>query len=149
MSDIKENLIRQLRENGNKITPQRQAVIDAISENSASHLSTEEIYRKVKESFPDIGLATVYRTLLLFVKLGIVNKLNFDDGFNRYELSDDEDHRHHHLICIGCGSVTSVEEDLLENLENQLSTEYDFQIVDHRVKFYGYCSKCKTRHEGD
>jgi len=48
------------------------------------------------------------------------------------------------LICSNCGSVTEVEGDLLEELENKIEREYDFKIVDHKLKFYGLCSKCKN-----
>lgn len=132
-----------LKERGYKLTPQRQAVLDVIIKHSGEHLSTEEIYALVKEMYPEIGLATIYRTLLLLDDIGLVYKLDLDDGLNRYELNNqNEDHRHHHLICTGCNKIFEVEEDLLDNLEEQILENNKFKVTDHRVKFYGYCEQC-------
>nr|WP_284700639.1 Fur family transcriptional regulator [Thermoanaerobacterium sp. R66] len=132
-----------MKQKGFKLTTQRRAILDVIIENREKHLSSEEIYDLVKEKYPEIGLATVYRTLQLFDEMGIIYKLNFDDGRSRYELYHNEDHQHHHLICLKCGSVIEMEGDLLENLEEAIENTKNFQIIDHNVKFFGYCSKCK------
>ncbi|GFR36389.1 Fur family transcriptional regulator [Thermobrachium celere] len=139
-----EKLKQSLKNKGYKLTPQRRAVLNVIMENEGKHLSSEEIYDIVKQDCPDIGLATVYRTLNLLEKMGVICKMNFDDGCNRYELvRDEEDHQHHHLVCKGCGRVEEVEDDLLEVLEQKIEEKYNFKINDHSVKFYGYCSECR------
>ena len=146
--DGMENLIDSLKENlkdkGYKLTPQRRATLDTIIENQGKHLNTEEIYDLVKEKCPEIGLATVYRTLQLLDEMSILSKLNLDDGCIRYELNTNEnDHQHHHLICQKCNDVIEVELDLLETLEEEIEKKHHFEIKDHSVKFYGTCSKCK------
>nr|WP_269466100.1 Fur family transcriptional regulator [Geosporobacter ferrireducens] len=139
-----ESLKDQLKEKGYKLTPQRRATLDTIIENQGKHLSTEEIYDMVKEKCPEIGLATVYRTLQLLDELDVISKINFDDGCSRYELNThQDDHQHHHLICLKCGNVIEVEVDLMDALEDEIEKNYDFEISDHKVKFFGYCSKCK------
>lgn len=138
-----EKLKQRLKTGGYKLTPQRRAVLDVIVKNEGNHLSTEEIYDIVKLDCPEIGLATVYRTLQLLEKMGTVCRVNFDDGCNRYELvHSHEDHQHHHLICKGCGKVEEVEDDLLEHLEEEIGQKYSFNITDHNVKFFGYCNAC-------
>ena len=133
-----------LREKGYRFTKQRRATVEAIVANQGKHMSAEEIYLEVKKTCPEIGLATVYRTMLLFEEAGMLNKHNFDDGRNRYELNNpDEDHHHHHLVCIKCGDVTEVEEDLLDLLEEKIEKQHQFDILDHKVKFTGYCKKCR------
>ena len=140
-----EKLKEQLKTEGYKLTPQRRAILNVIADNEGKHLSTEEIYDIVKISCPEIGLATVYRTLQLLEKMTVVCRMNFDDGCNRYELVHKyEDHQHHHLVCLKCGSVEEVEDDLLEALEEKIRVKYDFNITNHSVKFFGYCSKCKV-----
>lgn len=137
------NFKEELKERGYKLTSQRQAVLDVIMEHEGEHLSTEEIYELVKREHPEIGLATVYRTLLLFDRMELVYKIDLDDGCSRYELNNrKEDHRHHHLICTKCGSISEVEEDLLESLEEEILRKNGFTVRDHRVKFYGFCKKC-------
>lgn len=134
-----------LKEAGYKLTPQRIAIINVIAEHKGKHLSTEEIYDIVKQKNPEMGLATVYRTLQLLDELNVVSSLNLEDGCIRYELYSDEGaHNHHHLICSECGVVIEVEGDWLDLLEEKIESDYDFEVLDHKLKFYGICSKCKT-----
>ena len=140
MDEVKE----KFKQKGYKLTTQRRAILDVIIDNNGKHLNPEEIYDIVKIKYPEIGIATVYRTLQLLEKLNIVYRLNFDDGYNRYELNhSSENHHHHHLICLKCGKVMEVKLDLLENLEKQIENENGFEIVDHNVKFFGYCADCQ------
>ncbi|WDV44121.1 Fur family transcriptional regulator [Clostridiaceae bacterium M8S5] len=139
------NLSDILKENGYKLTNQRKVIYNVFLDNEHAHLSPEEIYDKVRDKHPEIGIATVYRTLQLLEDLDVLYKVNFDDGCSRYELNQGKDkgHHHHHLICLECGKVTEVELDLLENLEEEIEKSGEFKIVDHILKFYGYCKSCK------
>ncbi len=133
----------RLKEKGCKLTLQRRSVLDVLIKHVGQHLSTEELYGKVKEDYPEIGLATVYRTLQLFEEMHIVDRLNFDDGCSRFELaSDDKVHHHHHLICETCNKVFEVENDLLEEIESEIERKYHFMIHDHHLMFYGQCKDC-------
>lgn len=141
-----EKLKGNLKEKGYKLTPQRRAIVDNIIKNEGCHLTTEELYDLVKIECPEIGLATVYRTVQLLEELGVVSKLDLNDGCYRYELVRvDENHHHHHLICSDCGRVIEVQGDLLEVLEHEIESKYDFQIKNHSVKFYGLCNDCKNK----
>lgn len=141
-----EDLKNNLKEKGYKLTPQRRAILDIIIDNEGKHLTTEELYDLVKDDCPEIGLATVYRTVQLLEELGIVCKLDLNDGCNRYELvHHEENHQHHHLICMSCGKVIEVEGDLLDSLEQDIQIKYDFQIKNHSVRFFGLCSDCKDK----
>ena len=135
---------KKLKEAGYKLTPQRIAILEAIETNKGKHLNTEEIYDLVRQRNPEMGLATVYRTLQLLEELEVVSSLNLEDGCVRYELYDNDHHNHHHLICSNCGAVIEVEGDLLDKLETKIEKDYDFKILDHKLKFYGICSKCKN-----
>lgn len=140
-----EKLKNDLKEKGYKLTPQRRAIVDIIIKNEGNHLTTEEIYDLVKVECPEIGLATVYRTVQLLEEMGVICKLDLNDGCNRYELvRQDENHQHHHLICNNCGRVIEVQGDLLEILEHDIETKYDFEIKNHSVKFFGICNECKS-----
>lgn len=140
--DLKE----LLREKGLKLTTQRRNILEVMQKHQGEHLTAEEIYELVKEECPEIGLATVYRTVQLLLEMKIIEKLNLDDGFIRYEIGkNSNEHHHHHLICNQCGKVFEVEDDLLDPLEEQISKQFNFKVTDHKVKFYGVCETCQSR----
>ena len=143
MDNAKELKV-MLKEKGYKLTPQRRAVLNIIMENPGKHLTTEEIYDLVKVQCPDIGLATVYRTLQILDEMDLILKINLDDGCSRYEYNENQDdHEHHHLICTNCGEILEVNEDLLDEIERRIEQNYKFVITDHKVKFFGLCSNCR------
>ncbi len=80
-----ERIKKQLHSASYKLTPQREATVRVLLENEEDHLSAEDVYLLVKEKSPEIGLATVYRTLELLTELKIVDKINFGDGVSRYD----------------------------------------------------------------
>lgn len=142
LKDIEEIKL-YLKSKGYKLTAQRESILNIIIENQDKHLTVDEIYKYVYEKNKTIGIATVYRTILLFEELGVITKLIFDDRIIRYELSSfDEKHAHHHLICVKCNKIMEVEEDLLDELEKRVENKYEFKILDHNLKILGICSKC-------
>lgn len=137
-----------LREKGLKVTSQRLMVLNILSAHGDEHLTVEEIYDLAKEESPEIGLATIYRTVQVLLELHVIEKVTFDDGFARYELNGEETgsgHRHHHAICTQCGKVYSLETDLLDTLEKQVFESLGFEVTDYEVKLYGLCSACRRK----
>ena len=148
MDAKREQICTRLKEHGYKITSQRKVVLDAMLANQDKHLTVEELYQIVKTEHPEIGLATVYRNIQLLNELKIVEKLNLDDGYIRYELSNEnEKHRHHHLICDQCGKVIEVTEDLMGSIENSFLESYGFLVYDHQAKFFGICKECQEKNK--
>ncbi|WP_034549970.1 Fur family transcriptional regulator [Carnobacterium funditum] len=134
----------KLHSAGYKLTPQREATIKILLEKETEHMSAEEIYLAVKKKNSDIGLATVYRTLEILSEMEVVNKISFDDGLVRYDLKQEGDrHFHHHLLCLKCGGIEEIFEDLLETVEQDVEKRFNFQIKDHRLTFHGICKKCQ------
>lgn len=141
-----EKIKQQLQAQAYKLTPQREATLRVLLEHEKAHLSAEDVFMLVKDKSPDIGLATVYRTLELLSELHVVEKMNFGDGVARYDLRDENNrHHHHHLICVQCGSVEEIMEDWLGPLEERLEREYHFSVLDHRLDFQGVCRKCRAK----
>lgn len=140
-----DKLKERLQLSQNKLTKQRKIVLEIFLENQDKHLSADDVYDLLRKKSSDIGLATVYRSLELLTELGILQKMEFGDGCSRYELGTNEPdcHQHHHLICLKCGKVTEFTEDMLEKLEKIVDKKSGFKVVDHQVKFYGYCKECK------
>lgn len=139
-----ERIKKELHSKGYKLTPQREATLTVLLERESDHLSAEEIFLLVKDKAPDIGLATVYRTLELLSELSIVDKINFGDGVSRYDLrKEGVDHFHHHLVCMECGSVEEIIEDLLGDVEKIVEDDWGFEVKDHRLTFHGICKECQ------
>ena len=142
-------LRRKLREKGLKVTHQRLLILSVLEQNSGSHMAAEDIYGLVTEEHPEIGLATVYRTLQLLWDMQLVDRISLDDGCVRYEIGEpglgEGKHHHHHLICKTCGKVLPFYDDLLEELERRIEDETGFHVLDHELKFYGQCRECRNR----
>lgn len=147
MNKVIGNVEEILRSNEYKLTPRRELILRALLENKGKHLSAEEVYNLVKQTAPDVGLATVYRTLELFTEFDIIHSNDFGDGRKRYEFGhrEGEGHHHHHLICTNCGKIIEVNEDLLDDLEQRVTKEYNFNIVDHQLKIFGFCKECSVK----
>jgi Fur family ferric uptake transcriptional regulator len=142
---------RKIKRAGYRITLPRRIILDVLSK-STDHMSAEDIYIKIHRKYPVIGLTTIYRTLELLVKMGIVSRFDFGDKRARYELSEGpgKQKHHHHLVCRVCGRVIDYtefiddEKELLEKTEKGLSEKYGFRIENHIIQFYGLCESCKN-----
>ena len=136
-----------------RLTPQREAVLKALLDNPSGHKSAEEVWSSARRIYNDLGLATVYRSLELFARLGVVRRLDTTEGQSRYEYNADSEHYHHHVICLLCGKIAEFNEDLLENIESRVENRTGYKIVDHCLQLYGYCPACtaarQEEHGGD
>ena len=140
MTSIKKSFSDYLVKKGLKTTRQREYILDEFLR-SSSHLSTEELYLRLRKKHPSIGYATVYRTLKLFAECGIAAERNFGDGQTRYESTTSEEH-HDHLICTGCGVILEFEDPRIEELQERVAQKHGFKILKHRLELYGLCAKC-------
>lgn len=138
--DLEKVFTDYLANRGLKNTNQRIIILKEFLE-QASHLSTEELYLKVRSKHPKVGYATVHRTLKLFAECGIAAERNFGDGQGRFELIHGESH-HDHLICSRCGLIIEFENSQIEQLQNKVAKQHNFTIENHRLELYGLCSNC-------
>jgi Fur family ferric uptake transcriptional regulator len=144
MENLKDKFKRKLAENNYKLTKQREIILETILENKNWHFTAEELFAAVKKKDRDIGMATIYRTLELMQNLDIVHVLDFNDDSRKYELYLEAAH-HHHLICKSCGKLVEFSDQDINYFESELEEKYDFQITEHKLRFYGYCNDCKQR----
>ncbi len=129
-----------IRSKGLKNTCQRKTILEVFLA-SKSHFSTEDLYLKLRKQHPNIGYATVHRTLKLFAECGIATELDFGDGQTRFEPLDVNQH-HDHLVCTNCGLIVEFTEPRIEKLQEQVAARYNFKIERHRHELYGLCPKC-------
>ncbi len=129
-----------LREHNLPITAQRLAIADVLME-SGRHLSAEEVARELNARRLRVGTATVYRTLELLVRSGLVVERDFGEGFRRYEAARDAPH-HEHLICSRCGRVREFRDERLERMTTLLAEAHGYVRQRHRLVIHGICDAC-------
>ncbi|WP_372998051.1 Fur family transcriptional regulator [Lutispora sp.] len=133
-----------LKENNLKLTPQRKEIVKILWENRGHHLEIEVIYNLVASKGKKcIGLATVYRTMELFNKIGLISRITMEKSPAKYELNVFDKLNHHHLICLKCGQVQEISDDIASEFKTIIAEEADFKVADKPMKIYGYCSKCR------
>jgi Fur family ferric uptake transcriptional regulator len=137
------DLVKRLKNRGHKLTPQRETVFAVLSENAGRPMSPEEIYRSCAEKNPGIGLTTVYRTLELFRKIGVALSVHLHEGSQYYELNTGK--HHHHLVCMGCGTVEQVETCIVDEMNDMIRDDYDFLVTSHCLSLFGYCPVCLAK----
>lgn len=130
-----------LRQRGYKLTPQRRAVLRTIALHQ-SHLTPAEIYERVRQEHPGIGYVTVYRTLEMLARLGLICEVHTGGSSRSYLLRRPSGH-HHHLICSGCGAVADFTGCELGELEQRLSQETGFEVESHLLELFGRCQSCQ------
>jgi Fur family ferric uptake transcriptional regulator len=123
--------------------PQRRLILD-IFLLEPGHVSSEELYAKVKRRDASIGQATVYRTLKLLAGCGLAEAVSFADGFTRYEPHFGAEH-HDHLICEVCGRTIEIMDPVIETRQVELAEKYGFTLARHRMDLYGLCPKCRSK----
>lgn len=134
-------LAKILRDNGCKVTPQRLAVYDMLS-HTTEHPTAEMIYQKVKEQYPTMSFATVYKSVEIFSKLGVIQVLNTGEDSFRYDAKTSE---HPHIKCTKCGRVNDVSRLDARAVESLVENETGFKVNGHQFYFYGICPDCQKK----
>ena len=127
---------------GLRATNQRALLLELIRQGKG-HLDADELYRRAREKQPRLSLSTVYRSLQMFKKLGLVEELHFDDAHHRYEVKPSVEH--HHLVCLGCGRIVEFQYPLTRYIKRNVAGAKDFEIIDTELRMTGYCSECRQR----
>ncbi|MBI2869702.1 MAG: transcriptional repressor [Chloroflexi bacterium] len=140
MVDNTRQIIRELSEKGYRLTPQRTMVLEAI-EASTNHISAEEIHSQIVRRYPHVNISTIYRTLDLLERLGLVTKTDLGGGRVKYHPAHRG--RHHHLVCQKCGHVVDLEESILHPLKAALLGGYGFEADLSHLAIFGRCTRCK------
>ena len=122
-----------------KQTKQREAILDVFL-HAGQHVTSEDMFQRVRNDHPSIGYTTVYRTMKLLCDAGLAVERHFDDGVTRYEI----EHEHHdHLVCTKCGKIIEFECKMIESAQNEIADRYGFLVLRHRHELYGHCSSCR------
>jgi Fur family ferric uptake transcriptional regulator len=136
-------LERELVSRGVRMTHQRRLLVQII-QGAAGHLDAVELWRRAKAEDPTLNKVTVYRTLAMLKKYGLVDELDLmhlEGGKHYYEAKTTRDHIH--LACLKCGRIQEFESSLFEKLKGQIEREQQFRINTVRVEAGGVCDRCK------
>jgi Fur family ferric uptake transcriptional regulator len=133
---------RYLRDQGLPITQQREAVAEVIF-SSDKHQSVEDIEAKLRASDEKIGKATIYRTLEMLVKSGLVAEHDFGEGFKRYEHLFGQAPVREHLVCTECGKVNAIQSSELARVQREVAAQHGFMPARFRLAIYGICKDCQ------
>ena len=135
----RRTLARYLEEHNLKQTKQRDAILDIFLA-ATGHVTSEEIFNRVRKQHPNIGYTTVYRTMKLLCDAGLASERHFDDAITRYEIA----HEHHdHLVCMRCGKIIEFECAMIESTQTEIADRYGFRVLRHRHELYGHCENCR------
>jgi Fur family ferric uptake transcriptional regulator len=137
MSALKNRLRGQSR----KITGPRAAILEILRQHPHP-LTNKEIFAALPKNQCD--MATIYRSMHLLEKMGMVKRFDFGDGAARFELvGEGDDGHHHHLVCTRCSEVVEIDECFPGEIEKRIATANGFTAVTHKLEFFGICPACQ------
>ncbi len=137
----KNQVKKILNDNGYKFTDPRKEIYQLFN-TSKSHYTIQEAIKALNKKPTDhIGTATIYRNILIFNKLGILDKVVLKDNVVRYEIKNIV-RDHNHMICTNCGKIIETKRKEIKELEKLAEAE-DFLVEDYELNFYGICKDCR------
>jgi Fur family transcriptional regulator, ferric uptake regulator len=137
--DKTENLLQSLRDRGYRITPQRELIIRIFQDAGDKHLSAEDVFDVLKDKEEQISLATTYRTLRMLVDMKILRELDFAETHKHYELLDENEPPHHHIICLNCNKTIEFEDEGINEMGRKIAEKYGVEVVDMQFQVFGNC----------
>jgi Fur family transcriptional regulator, ferric uptake regulator len=135
---VDTSLRRTLHQRGLRMTPQRQLVLDAVRE--LGHATPEQICTHVQQSAPAVNITTIYRSLDLLERIGLVRHTHLGHGAPTYS---QQEHEHVHLVCHSCGTVAEIGTEKLDELVERLRAEEGFELDATHVALSGMCRTCR------
>jgi Fur family peroxide stress response transcriptional regulator len=136
--ELDASIIRALRGNGYKATPQRIA-IGRFTLLSRNHPTILRIYGEVKKTYPTVSLSTVYKTIKILQEVGLVQELNYPKDQTRFDSSMEP---HIHLVCLSCGNIEDAKNFRIQDVVSQVSAAENFVVKGQRFDIYGICQSC-------
>ena len=142
-TEIPGHIQSQLSLRGIRMTQQRRAILTVI-ETAKKHLNAAQILRKAKAIDASVDRSTVYRTLDLLKRHGLIDELDLmhmEGEQHFYERKTGKDHIN--MTCLRCGKIIEFESELFESLKSQLQKDCRFHVVVSRLEVGGYCGNCR------
>ena len=133
-----------IRTNHLKSSKRRDLIFDYVVKTNA-HFTVDDIYASMLRIDPEIGIATIYRTVRLLVDCGVLLEHTFGEKKGFFEVIDTNSKHHDHLICNVCGKILEFQCDLTKSDKQRIAEQYHFQIKSHKLEIFGTCSQCQKQ----
>ena len=141
MNLAEDKLRDYLRPKGLKFTPERQLILKEVF-STHRHFEVDDLFVRIRRRDKRISRSTLYRTLRLLVECGLLREVLFGERHSHYEHVLGHEH-HDHLLCLRCGRVIEFSNGSIENLQERVCREHEFQPRGHQLQIRGYCRKCR------
>ena len=138
------SLKAELNDRGWRLTPQREKILN-IFQNlpKGKHLSAEDLYNVLKAEEEKISLSTIYRTLKMMARLGILRELELAEGHKHYEINQPYPHHHHHMICVRCNKTIEFKNDSILKIGTKTSQKEGYHLLDCQLTIHAICPPCQ------
>lgn len=136
-----------LKRAGLKVTLPRVKILELLQHPDTEHVSAEDLYKMLLDQGEEIGLATVYRVLNQFDDAGMVARHHFEGGKSVFELATLE--HHDHLVCLDCGKVFEFHDEVIEERQHVIASQYNIKLTNHSLYLYGHCHDKPCRHHDE
>lgn len=138
------SLKAELNERGWRLTPQRETILQVFKNlPEGKHLSAEELYTLLQTEGEGISLSTIYRTLKLMARMGILRELELAEGHKHYELNQPYPHHHHHLICVRCNKTIEFKSDSILKVGTKTAQKEGYYLLDCQLTIHAVCPTCQ------
>lgn len=129
-----------LNKRGLKFTPQRKTILKEIF-SAHQHFDVNDIFLRLSQKGTYISRASIYRTINLLIKSGLIREIISDERHRHYEHTFGHDH-HDHLFCLKCGRIIEFKSEQIEKLQKEVCQQYGFKPFKHRLQILGCYSRC-------
>ncbi|HON17604.1 MAG TPA: transcriptional repressor [Salinivirgaceae bacterium] len=140
---VREMFAGYLEAKGYRKTPERFAIVDTIYSHER-HFDVESLYVELKNKNYRVSRATIYNTIDLLTEARLLIKHQFGDGVTQFEKVFNS-RKHDHMICLKCGKITEFYDARVEQLKQEVSEKFQFQVSSHVLYLHGICSECQLK----
>lgn len=138
------SLKAELNERGWRLTPQRETILQVFQNlPEGNHLSAEDLYNYLHRQGENISLSTIYRTLKLMARMGILRELELAEGHKHYEINQPAPHHHHHLICVRCNKTIEFKNDSVLKTGTKTAQREGYYLLDCQMTIHAICPACQ------
>ncbi|MBK4731669.1 transcriptional repressor [Oxynema sp. CENA135] len=138
------SLKAELNERGWRLTPQRETILQVFQNLPKNeHLSAEDLYTLLQNQGENISLSTIYRTLKLLSRMGVLRELELAEGHKHYEINQPYPHHHHHLICVRCNKTIEFKSDSILKVGTKTAKKEGYHLLDCQLTIHAICPRCQ------